>query len=142
MAQIRLKIKNLDKFRSRLKLFPKIQRKNLSKAINESILRIEAKAIPISPVKTGRLVGQYEFGRIKSTPNSLFGRVKPDVEYAAAVHDAPGGKKLSPGTPYANPSKNKRALAGFLKVAVDRTENKVNQVFERALVAVVKELAD
>lgn len=96
-----------------------------------------AKTLPITPVKTGRLVGSFALDSIKAKPTSLIGAVRSTVPYAAFVHD-----KHPAGTPYMNPSKNKGAVAGFLIVGVERAQQAIDKHFTTALNNIVKEMGD
>lgn len=136
-ATIRIRIINIDKLHRRLNRFPEIAGKHISRAINQSIAAIEAKAIPLTPVKTGRLKGSYTFGRIASRPTTLRGRVKPDVFYAAAVHDI-----HPPGFGYFKPSKNKRAVAGFLLIGKNVAEPQIGKQFDKAIKNIANDLGD
>ena len=136
MPDVTVKIKGLEEIKRRINRFPEISGKHVAQAINESVLAIESKAKPITPVAQGILVGSYAFGRVRATQTSLRGVVNPTTPYAAEVHDL-----YPPGTPYKRPTKNPRALAGFLEVGKDAAQNQVDRFFAAALRSITKDLA-
>ena len=127
MPIIKLKIRNLDRLRDRLNQFPAISGKHVSAAINKAVFAVEGKAKPITPVKGGRLVGSYTFGRIMSTAQTLLGRVKPNVFYAKFV-----SAKAQVGQRFKRPSKNRKAVGGFVEVGVRRARPEIERFFQQA----------
>ena len=137
MSTITVQIKGLKQFQSRLVRAPVIVGKHVSLAINRASASILQKTLPITPVKTGRLVGSFALDSVRAKPTNLRGAVRSRVPYAASVHD------LHPaGTQYRNPSKNKNAVAGFLKVGVERAQQLIDKHFTDALNNIVKEMGD
>ena len=131
MSSIKIEIKNLDKITKLASKFPKVSQKYIDEAIVRSIGEIDINTKPLTPVKTGRL-------RNSMIPvfRPFRGSYGSPVKYASRVHN------LYPaGSPYKNPSLNKNAMAGFLRVGVDRAEKLIGQVFASALEKIVIELA-
>ena len=98
---ITLKIRNLDALRKITGRFPAIAAQITSKGINRMIFAIEEKAVPLTPVQTGRLRGSFVGARILSTPFTLQGRVGTKLNYAPFVHFGTGifgprGKRIVP----------------------------------------------
>ena len=127
----------MNKLRSRFAKHPVIVGKHISLAINKTIDDIIDKTKPITPVDSGRLVGSFTLDSIRSRTTSLAGAVRSLVPYAASVHD------LHPaGSRYFNPTKNKVAVAGFLKVGAERAERQINKNFQDALDNITKALGN
>ena len=137
--RIKIKILNLDKITARFKRSPGIIGKHISKAINESVQRVIGKTKPITPVKTGRLVGSFGTDSIFSTRTRLTGAVRSLLPYASKVHNLHPAGQAYRNRPIA---KNKRAVAGFLKVGVDQAQPEVNRVFAENYQRAIKELGD
>lgn len=137
MAVIRIQIKGINRLRRQFEKHPNIVGKHISLAINRTVDSIIGKTRPITPVKTGRLVGSFTTDSIRASSNRLVGAVRSLVPYAASVHDL-----HRPGTRYFNPSKNKGALAGFLIVGVNKAEREIERHFADAGNNIVKELAN
>ncbi len=150
MAQITIKIKNLKKLRAALNRYPAISGKHISAAMNKAVFAIEAKAIPLTPVRTGRLRGSFSFGRILSTPRTLQARVKPDVNYAGFIHfgtrasggrfvPALGKRLINPAHPSFGTHPGIKANP-FLKKGFERAEAQINRFFGEALENITIEL--
>lgn len=136
MARITVKIKGLNELRQRFQRHPQIVGKHVSRAINRTAASILAKTLPITPVDTGRLVGSFATSSILATPTRLIGSVASNVGYAGFVHDI-----HPPGRRYKNPSKNKRAVAGFLVVGVKEAKRQIERHFQEAADLITKDLA-
>lgn len=118
--QIQIKAPDVQEFLKKMQKFPQDAIDALNLGVNKSVLLLEREVKPITPVKTGRLRNAY---RRKFT--TLQGVLFNPVKYAGTVHD------LYPaGTRYRNPSKNKRAVAGFMKVAANRVQIEVEDIFK------------
>ncbi len=151
MAKVSIKIKHLKELRANINRYPAISGKHVSVAMNKSVFAIEAKAIPLTPVRTGRLRGSYAFGRILSTPRTLQARVKPDVDYAGFVHfgtrasggrfvPALGKRLINPAHPSFGTHPGIKANP-FLKKGFERAEAQVNKFFGEALKNITIELS-
>ena len=137
MAVVRIKIKGVEELRRRVRRSPQSVGKHISLAMNRTVDSIIGKTRPITPVKTGRLVGSFSTDSIRARPNVLLAAVRSLVPYSGFVHD-----KRPVGQSYRNPSKNKAAVAGFLIVGVDRAESEIERHFRTALNKIVNDLGD
>lgn len=126
-----IEVRGLEKLTRMASRFPRISRKHVDKAIVRSIGEIDRATKPLTPVKSARL-------RNSLTPvfRPFRGVYGTNVPYAADVHDL-----YSPGTPYQKPSKNKKAVAGFLTVGVKRSRMVTDDAFKVALDNIVIDLA-
>lgn len=134
---ITLKVKGFAELRKQLNKSPEIVAKHIRDMINNSIEEIEARAKPITPVKTGRLVNSYALGREQATSRMLTGKVSPSVNYALSVHDL-----YPPGTRYKRPSKNRNAVAGFLAVGTKEATPQIGRFIKDAGDQITRELAN
>lgn len=94
---ITLKIRNLDELQKRVVLFPALSAPIVSETINKIIETIENTARPLTPRRSGRLIGGYKKARKLSTPRTLRGQVgsvgiaKGGItDYAPFVHFGTG----------------------------------------------------
>ena len=126
-----IEIKNLDKLTKLASKFPSVAQKHIDKTIIRSIGEIQINTLPITPIKTGRLIADLRVPHF-SPFRGAFGSKLP---YAATVHD-----KYSAGTPYPHPSLNKQAIAGFMVVGIKKSESLINKEFKKALEDIVKDL--
>ena len=132
MAKIAIEIKNFDKLTKLAEKYPAVARKFIDRAIVNSIGSIQRETLPITPIKNARLIADLRVPHFAP----FQGRLGSSVPYARRVHDL-----YSAGTPYKNPSLNKRALAGFLQVGVLRSKKTIDDVFVGALKDIVNEIA-
>jgi hypothetical protein len=132
MAAIVVEIKNFDKILKLASKFPGVSQKHIDKAIVKSIGELQAKTLPLTPVKSGRLIADLRVPHF-SPFQGAFGSKLP---YAATVHDL-----YSPGTGYRRPSLNKEAVAGFMIVGVKQSQKVIDNAFAKALEDLVQELA-
>lgn len=86
-----IQIEGLEQFRQALKKFPKISGPILQKAIIKSIIDLQAKTIPLTPIKTGRLRGSF-----MTAFSPLTGILKPSVNYAIYVHEGTRPHQIRP----------------------------------------------
>jgi hypothetical protein len=131
MSAIEVKIKGLEKLTKLAEKYPKVSQKHIDQAIVRSIGEIDIATKPLTPVKTARL--RNSMVPIFRPFKGVYGSA---LDYASSVHDL-----YKPGTPYKNPSLNKRAVAGFLAVGVKRSMDKINKEMASALERIVAELA-
>ena len=134
MPKIAVKIEGLEELKRNLSRYPEISIPIVNKAIRNSIATILNKTIPITPVDTRVLANSLQAGmRFRD----LYGEVGTEVGYSGAVHGL-----HSPGVPYKNPSKNKRAVAGFLQVGADQSESEFDKFFDEALSEILENISD
>lgn len=111
---------------------PSIVQKAVDKAITRSMGEIDINLMPITPVKSAFLRGELHMPHFAP----FQGRIGSNLPYALRVHDL-----KAPGVPYRNPSLNKNAVAGFLTVAVNQSESKIQDAFNRALEDITNDIA-
>jgi len=119
---IKVEIKGLDQLAKALKQYPEKSAKNIQEAINKSILQVERKAVPKTPVDTGRLRAGYRtsFGMLK-------GSLYNPVEYAMKQHEG-----------------NYRHKVGehkFLEKGLTESLGQIKRFFEEALEKTIKAIA-
>lgn len=93
MPEIKIAIPNLDKFRDAVKRWPAIAGPILDRAIKKSIYDVQAKTIPVTPIRTGRLRGSFQ-----TAFSPLAGILRPTVEYALYVHQGTAPHTIRPVT--------------------------------------------
>jgi hypothetical protein len=141
-ARFDIKIKNADLLRKQFNQAPFIMAKHVAEGLNKSVFAIEAKAIDITPVKTGFLVGSYARGRLLARPVGasqgvkLGARVKPTAKYASFVHDI-----YNTSRKYKNPTKNSKARAQFLKKGLADAQPDIDNFMNDAADKITKEIA-
>ncbi|KKM78984.1 hypothetical protein LCGC14_1354510 [marine sediment metagenome] len=139
MAVITIKIKNLDRLKRAIDMYPEISGRHVANAINKSIGDIRQETIPITPRKTGNLRSSYDRGGTKfATPKDLVGTFGPNLNvapYALFVHD-----KHPLGGRYKNPT-TKGTLPRFLEEGALRATRRVNERFVEALNNITNDLA-
>ena len=136
--EVKVKIENLSEVRAALIKSPQIVSKHINNAIKKSIFEIRNNSMDAQfKHPTGRLKGSHQvvFGNLR-------GEVGPTVKYAYWVHEGhhqtPGrfvpaiGKRLVKNFVQGNP---------FLKKAVERGEQKINQYFKDGLKNSLNEIA-
>ena len=107
----------------KLQGFPAIAFRSLQKGIVRTVERLREEVVPLTPVDTGLLVSRW---RVRV--NNLNGIVFNHTSYAEFVHNI-----WPAGVPYRNPSKNKKALSGFLSVASDIVDSEVERIFKEEM---------
>ena len=119
---IKVQINGLDKLAKALQKYPRESGKNIQLAINQSILQVESKAKPKTPVDTGRLRSGYKhrFGVLSGT---LFN----PVEYALKQHE--GNFRHSVGE------------RKFMEKGLIQSLGRINSFFEQALEKTLKLIA-
>lgn len=125
MSDIGLQIKGLDKFQKVMGKSPIITAKAFSDAIKESLIDIQSKTRPITPIDTGRLrtsIGARNADGIFKV-KGLVGSIGSDVEYAWPVHEK-------------HRTKSKFLLKGTKKAVRDIKKN-----FERAIETIFKTIS-
>ena len=88
----KISIKNLDKLIDKLNKYPRESETIVNKAIKVSIFDVQAKAVPMTPIKSGDLRRSYT-----TTFSNLRGILWPNIEYALYVHE---GTRYMRGRPY------------------------------------------
>jgi hypothetical protein len=121
--QIKIEIKNLDKIRASLLKSPQIVGKHIQKAINESIIELDAEGKRRTPVDTGRLRNSYEqrYGR-------LYGEIYVSASYAIYVHEMLRNR-------------HKVGEAKFLENAINFKKETINQYFNSRYKDALNEIA-
>lgn len=90
-VEVKVEIPGLDKLVAALKKYPSIAAPILDKAIKKSIYDVQAKTIPLTPIKTGRLRGSFQVGF-----SALAAVLKPSVTYALFVHEGTAPHVIRP----------------------------------------------
>jgi HK97 gp10 family phage protein len=92
MANVQIKITNIEEIRRAFNKAPALMTANLNLAIRKTVLSIQSKSMINTPVDTGRL---------RSSTRSIFGNLKGEVgtntKYDIFVHD---GTKYLKARPY------------------------------------------
>ena len=115
-----VKIKNLDKILKNLNNAPKIIQDEGNRVIGLTLITVEAKAKPITPIDTGRLRSSYQ-----THLRHLAGILNVATDYAVFVHE---GTRFMKGRP-------------FLKQGVQASMGKINQYWKELGDRIVKDLA-
>lgn len=132
MSRVAVQIKGLEKLTTLASRFPAISQKFIDEAIVRSIGEIQRQALPLTPVKTSRLISDLRVPHFAP----FEGAVGSNLPYAADVHDRyPAGQK------YKRPSLNKNAVAGFLSVGVKQAKTTIDDAFSSALNKITEALA-
>ena len=135
MAQaVQIKIENLDKLVSLAGRMPALAEKMIGEAIVRSIAEVQKEAQPLTPVKTRRLWGELQVPYFKPF-QGWFGS---NLDYAGYVH----GLEAQTGLRYKNPSLNKSAVRGFLRIAVKNAQPIIDKAFKDALIKLTKAMGD
>jgi hypothetical protein len=154
MSEIKVTIKNFDKFTKAFNRFPQVTAKHLDKAIKLSILEIQRSTTPLVPVSEGRLRSS-----IFTDFEILKGILGFNADYAVYVHEGtrPHWPPFGAGTAInrwsrmhgINPFLVARAISlrgtksqPFLKEGVDRSKSIIDQRFADALSGITQEIAD
>lgn len=121
MAEIKVEIPDLEKWKTTLHKYPGIVAPILQKAIEKSIYDLQGTTVPFTPIRTGRLRGSY---RAYFSP--LVGILEPTAYYGIFVHE--GTSRGIVGNP-------------FMVKGLDAAKDKVNKNFSDALNDVFKKIA-
>lgn len=134
MPNIEIKIDGLKELNNRLNKYPKISKPVFAKAINFSLAEVVANARdPQFMFKTPRSerTGYLELSfseasaMVRATPEKLQGTIGPIAQYAIYVHEGTKGR-----------SGNK-----FMLRIMQKSQIKINELFEKALENITKQLA-
>lgn len=117
-------IKNLDKFEKAMMKAPKLAEKHIKKGLLESLLIVQGEGRKQSPVDTGRLRASIGTGAGRAKVKKEVGYVGTNVEYSVYVHEGTSRMRARP----------------FLKIALDKTRNKIKKVLEGSIEDLWKEI--
>lgn len=118
--EIKISIKNLDKFMRALAKSPQIVSKFANTAIRQSIYTIEREVKPRTPVDTGNLRNTQE-----SSFGNLVGRYYPTAKYAM----------------YVEMGTYKMAAQPYLRPGVEASLPTITKIFEKELNNAMNEIA-
>lgn len=121
MAQVKIKIKNIDQIRAAFKRSPRIMTKNLRKAIEKALITIQRQSVINAPRRTGFLKASHQHRML----SNLSGYVQPTADYAIFVHE---GTRFMRSRP-------------FLRQAVAEKENETDKIFLDAVQDTLDEIA-
>jgi len=113
--EFRVKLDDLQDFKKTLKRLPRDLNKEIGKAMRKSILLIEKKAKPITPVDTGRLRASIRPDFIRTYE----GAIAPHTDYAIYVHE---GTRYMKGRPFMTKAlqQSSESIEGLFKSAIDK----------------------
>ncbi len=148
--EMKVEIEGLDEIREAFKKSPTVVRKHANKAIQESVITLLANARPETPIDQGFLRGT---GMVMSFQD-LLGTLENKAPYAVYVHEGtqPHGVPMSAITPWAlrhgiPPFLVARAIKRkgtkpkpFFTNSIDKSDEKINEFFSKALDGIVSDL--
>ena len=114
MANIDIKIENINEIRAAFRKAPLVMTQNLDRAIKRSLLSIQAISMRNTPVRTGRLRASHT---TRFTP--LMGVLQPTAHYAIYVHDGTRFMKARPFLANAVKTQNAEVQDNFKKAVRD-----------------------
>ena len=114
MSKVVVKLKGVGSLLKQLANSPNIIQKEGTDAIFKTLSIVEGNAIPLTPRKTGRLMGSYQ-----TSIRPLAGILKVDTEYAGYVHE---GTRFMKGQPFLSKgfNKSKQRIEGIWKALGDK----------------------
>jgi len=137
-VQIEIKAPNLDSFLRKMRKFPNVAVRSLNRALNKTLLQYEREVKILTPVDTGRLRGAYR-KRVFGLTGAVFNR----VPYGEAVHNLhPVGQPYKPRGAGVKGKKNPRARAGFVVLAVEKVNEKVEDIFKKEMDKGLEEISN
>lgn len=114
MANIDIKIENINEIRAAFRKAPLVMTQNLDRAIKRSLLSIQAISMRNTPVRTGQLRASHT---TRFTP--LMGVLQPTAHYAIYVHDGTRFMKARPFLANAVKTQNAEVQDNFKKAVQD-----------------------
>jgi len=150
MVTLSVKIKGLDEFERDLKRVPAVTIKELSKAINKSIITINSQAIREAPMGKYQHFGTQDPRRLKQRithkmTTRLTGVVESEAPYSAAVHEGTRPHIIMPVNKRVLYSRNTNQFFGkrvqhpgtrpnpFFARALEKCSSKIEEFFSTAL---------
>ncbi len=147
-----IKITNYKELKKALDKFPGVARREINKAIDYAIHKLQQSTMQEAPHATGTLKS-----RIKTRLGNLWGRVWVDVGYGIYVHEGtrPHWAPIRPLKLWARKKFGDERIAyavqrviarrgtkanPFMQRAIDKDKNKINKRFDKALDNIIKKI--